>query len=201
MLLGPLSLLAGYLLGAVPFGYLLVRLRKGYDVRTTGSGSIGATNVTRTMGWAGGLLILLLDAGKGYLAVQLAAWLTGADVRWTAAGGVAALVGHSYPVYIRFRGGKSVATGLGVFVYFAPLAVAAVLGVWIVVVALWRYVALGSVLAAAAFPVFAYALYRPELAVSLAAVASACLIVLRHRSNLQNLARGTEDKLTFKRES
>jgi len=208
MAVGALSVLLAYLLGAIPFGFLLVKLGRGEDVRGTGSGSIGATNVTRAAGPLVGLLTLLLDMGKGFAAVAVATWLApqaagqarGAP-EWTAAAAVAAIVGHSYPVFLSFRGGKSVATALGAFVYFAPLAVAASLGVWLIVVAGWRFVSLGSVLAAAAFPLFAFSLYRPPLAITLAAVVGASVVILRHRSNLKRLVRGTEPKLTLKRGS
>jgi len=193
--LGLFSLLLAYLLGAIPFGYWLVRQRMGEDVRRYGSGATGATNVTRTAGWKLGLLTLALDVAKGYAAVALAAWLSGHDPRWMAGAAVAAIIGHSFPVFLGFRGGKSVAPGLGAFLYFTPLAVAAALGVWLVVVALWRYVALGSVLAAGAYPVVAFVLYRPTLAIQVAAVVGACIIILRHRSNLERLVKGTESKL------
>ena len=164
-----------------------------------GSGSTGATNVARAAGPVVGLLTLLLDTGKGFAAVLAAAWLGGAEPAWPAAAAVAAIVGHSFPVFLRFRGGKSVATALGAFLYFAPLAAVAALGVWLVVVAIWRFVSLGSVLAAAAFPLFAYGLYRPPLAITLAAGVGASIVILRHRSNLERLVRGTEPKLDPKR--
>jgi glycerol-3-phosphate acyltransferase PlsY len=191
--------LLAYLLGALPFGYWLFRLRARGDIRSFGSGSIGATNVTRAAGPALGLLTLALDVGKGYAAVICAAWLTGGDSRWLSGAAVAAVVGHSYPVFIRFRGGKSVATGAGVFLYLAPLAVVAAMVVWVVVVIAWRYIALGSVLAAGAYPLFAYSLYRPPLPVTLAAVVCAVLIIGRHRSNLERVALGTEPRFSFKR--
>jgi len=199
MLSGPLSLVLAYLLGAIPFGYMFVRFRLGGDIRAHGSGSTGATNVTRTAGLALGLLTLALDVGKGYAAVLAAFWLTEGDIRWVAAAAVAAVVGHSYPVFLRFRGGKSVATGVGVFLYLAPLAVAAALIVWLTVVFAWRYVALGSVLAAGAYPLFAFALYRPELSITLATVVCAVIIIVRHRSNLERLVQGTEPRFTLKR--
>lgn len=197
--LGPLSLLLAYLLGAVPFGYLLVKLRGGKDIRETGSGSTGATNVTRALGSAWGLLTLTLDVAKGYAAVEVAERLTGGDMRWVAPAAVAAIVGHSYPVFLGFRGGRSVATGAGVFVHLSPLAVLAVLGVWLVVVAVWRYVSLGSILASAAYPLFAFALDRPPLLLTLASVAAACLIIFRHWPNLERLVAGTEPKLRWKK--
>lgn len=201
MAMGALSVLLGYLLGAIPFGYLLVKLRRGEDVRGVGSGSTGATNVARAAGPVVGLVTLLLDAGKGFGAVAAAAWLARSEPVWMAAAAVAAIVGHSFPVFLRFRGGKSVATALGAFLYFAPLAAAAALGVWLVAVALWRYVSLGSVLAAAAFPLFAYCLYRPPLAITLAAGVGASIVILRHWSNLERLVRGTEPRVELKRKS
>lgn len=190
-----------YLLGSLPFGYVLVKLRGAGDVRALGSGSTGATNVARTLGPGAGLLVLALDAGKGYAAVWLAARLSEGDMRWTAAAGVAAIVGHSFPVFIRFRGGKSVATGLGVFLFLTPLAVAACLGVWLSALAIWRYVSLSSMLATAAYPVLAYALYRPTLPVLLAGVVGACIIVLRHHANIRQLMAGTENKFALRRKS
>lgn len=199
MATGALSVLLGYLLGAIPFGYLVVKLARGRDVRTSGSGGTGATNVTRAAGPVAGLITLLLDVGKGLGAVAAAAWLTRSEPAWVAAAAVAAIVGHSYPMFLRFRGGKSVATAVGAFVTFAPLAVAAALGVWLTVVAFWRYVSLASVLAAAAFPLFAYGLYRPPLAMTLAAGVGASIIILRHRSNLERLVKGIEPRLELKR--
>lgn len=197
--LGPASLLLAYLIGAIPFGYLLVKLKKGADIRRTGSGGTGATNVTRSLGPAWGLLTLALDTGKGYAAMELAAHLTGSDVRWLAPAAVAAIAGHSYPVLLRFRGGKGVATAVGAFIHFTPLALLPVLGVWLLVLLIWRYVSLASVLATAAYPLSAMALHRPPLVVTLGVVAGACLIIFRHRSNLERLARGTEPKLRWKR--
>lgn len=193
--LGLASLLLGYLLGALPFGFWLVRLRAGRDVRDYGSGATGATNVTRTAGWKLGLPTLALDVAKGYAAVAVAAELSGGDAGWMAGAAIAAILGHSFPVFLGFRGGKSVAPGLGAFLYFTPLAVAAAAGVWLVVLALWGYVALGSVLAAGVYPLFAYLIYHPPLTIQLAAVAGACIIILRHRSNLERLVKGTESRL------
>lgn len=197
--MGALAVALGYLVGAVPFGYLLVRRRLGQDVRAAGSGSIGATNVTRAAGPALGTLTLLLDLGKGAAAVEIASRLTAGDVRWMAAAGFAAIVGHSFPVFLGFRGGKSVATGVGVFAYFTPLPLLAALGVWVVVVAIWRYISLGSILAAASYPLLAMVIAHPPLAVSAAGVAGASLIILRHQANIQRLIAGTEPKLELKR--
>lgn len=198
-MLGALSVLLAYLLGAMPFGYLLVRWRRGEDVRAYGSGSTGATNVTRRAGPLVGVLTLVLDAAKGYLAMVVCASLTVGDVRWLAGAAVATLLGHSYPVFLGFHGGKSVATALGVFFFLAPLAVAAALGVWVVVFAAWRYVALASLLAAGAYPLLAFALYRPPLATTVATVACASLIIFRHRENLERLVAGAEPRFRLER--
>ncbi|MFQ5694767.1 MAG: glycerol-3-phosphate 1-O-acyltransferase PlsY [Terriglobia bacterium] len=199
MWLGPTSLLLAYLVGAIPVGYLFVRRARGEDIREHGSGATGATNAARRAGAVGGLVTLLADAGKGYAAVELAARLTGGDARWVGAAAVAAIVGHCYPVYIGFRGGKGVATGLGVFLRLAPWGALAALAVWAVALAVWRYVALGSVLATAAFPLLAFALYRPGLPTTLAAVLAASVVILRHSENLRRLAAGTEPRITPKK--
>lgn len=195
------SLLLAYLLGAVPFGYLLVKLRRGEDIRATGSGSIGAANVSRMLGLAGGLVTLALDVAKGYASVWLAATWTSHDTAAVAAAGVAATAGHMFPVYLGFRGGKGVATAAGAFIYLTPWAAVAVLAIWLLMVAVWRYVSLGSILATAAYPVFAYALYRPGLAVTLAGMVVASLIIIRHASNIQRLVAGIEPKLQLRRKA
>lgn len=156
-----LILVAAYLLGSIPFGLLIVKARGGPDVRTTGSGNIGAANVARSAGAVAGVLTLLLDAGKGYLAVWIVGRWTGGSVRWMMAAAVAAVVGHVFPVWLRFRGGKGVATGLGVFLPICPEAVAAGAALWLLMVGFWRYSSLGSIVAAAALPVFVYVFYAP----------------------------------------
>lgn len=191
-----------YLLGSIPFGYLLVRLRGGGDVRRTGSGGTGATNVTRSAGKGVGLLTLLLDALKGAAAVLVArAALGEGDEWWVCAAAVAAVLGHVFPVWLSFRGGKGVATGLGVFLVLAPLATLCALLVFAVVVWMWRYVSLGSMTAASVLPLAAWALgalgvgdraAAPVLAV---AVTGAALIVFMHRANIGRLLRGEESKL------
>ncbi|HEX8499640.1 MAG TPA: glycerol-3-phosphate 1-O-acyltransferase PlsY [Pyrinomonadaceae bacterium] len=190
-----------YLLGSVPFGYLLVRLRGGGDVRETGSGGTGATNVTRRAGRGAGILTLLLDASKGAAAVLAARAALGEGAGWwVCAAAAAAVLGHVFPVWLRFRGGKGVATGLGVFLVLAPLATLAALVVFAAVVWLWRYVSLGSVTATAVLPLAVWALGRlgvgdrapaPVLAV---AVTGAALIVFMHRANIGRLLRGEEGK-------
>jgi glycerol-3-phosphate acyltransferase PlsY len=190
-----------YLLGSIPFGYLIVKLTQRRDVRDAGSGNIGATNVGRVAGKAAGVLTLLLDAGKGYAAV----WLMGRLTEWhfpsMMAAGVAAVVGHMFPVWLKFKGGKGVATGVGVF---APICWSAVLGgllIWLLVVGIWRYVSLGSLLAAAAMPLLLYRLYEPQpapLALTAGAVAISALIIIKHRDNIGRLIAGHENRLKFR---
>ncbi len=195
----PLALGAAYLLGAIPFGYMIYRWTTGRDIRKEGSGNIGATNVTRVLGPVAGLITLVLDVAKGYLAVMLASWAGGGHRGWMSAGAVAVLLGHMYPVFLGFRGGKGVASALGAFVALAPHAVLAALVVWTAVVAVWRFVALGSVAAVALFPLAAWLVDRPTPAQTLGTVVAAVLIILRHSRNVRRLLSGTEGRLEFRR--
>jgi len=194
--------IAAYLLGSIPFGYLIVKMGSGSDVRGAGSGNIGATNVTRVAGKGAGLATLLLDVGKGYLAVWLAMRWSHGNIRWMMAAGVAVVLGHTFSCWLRFRGGKGVATGLGVFLAVAWQAVLATLLVWLVVVAFWRYISLGSVVAAAALPILVYLFYAPghapPLAVSFGSVAVAIIVIFKHRENIARLIAGTESRLRRK---
>ena len=194
--------IAAYLLGSIPFGYLIVKLGNGSDVRGAGSGNIGATNVTRVAGKAAGLATLALDTSKGYLAVWLAMRWSHGNIRWMMAAGVAVVLGHTLSCWLRFRGGKGVATGLGVFLAIAWQAVLATLLVWLVVVVFWRYISLGSVVAAAALPILVYLFYAPghapPLAVSFGSVAVAIIVIFKHRENIARLIAGTENRLRRK---
>jgi glycerol-3-phosphate acyltransferase PlsY len=203
-MLHALVLSLAYLLGSIPFGYLLVQLKGGGDVRATGSGGTGATNVTRRAGRAAGILTLALDAAKGAAAVLLARYFLTEDFGvswWVAAAALLAVLGHVYPVWLGFRGGKGVATGLGVFLSLAPLAVLCVLPLFVGVVWATRFVSLGSIIAAAAMPlsvwlVGASAAGDGRLAPLLtAATAGAALIIYMHRANIGRLLRGEENKL------
>lgn len=187
-----------YLLGSIPFGYLIVRASRGRDVRSSGSGNIGATNVTRVAGKFAGLVTLILDAAKGYFAVWLAIhWFHG-SIRWVMTAAVLAVLGHVFSCWLKFRGGKGVATGLGVFLPICWQAMAAAAAVWIVVLAFWRYVSLASVAAAAALPFLVYAFYAPHhaptLAVSLSSVVVGVVIILKHRGNIRRLIAGKEGR-------
>lgn len=202
-----LAVIIAYLIGSIPFGYLIVRVTGRGDVRETGSGGTGATNVSRRAGKAAGVLTLVLDALKGFLAIQVARILLKSVDPTTAswiisAAAVAALLGHVFPVWLRFRGGKGVATGVGVFLALAPIAVFCAGVVFVAVVWLTKYVSLGSILAATTIPVFVwlYSVFvnpvadlRPLLAVSLA---GALLIVFAHRGNIARLLSGTESRIT-----
>ncbi len=195
--------LAAYLLGSIPFGFLIVKKRQGRDIRAAGSGNIGAANVTREAGMAAGVSTLLLDAAKGYLAVWLAARFTGDDITWMIVAALAAIAGHMFPLWLGFRGGRGVATGVGVFFPICALAVAAALFIWLVVVLLWRYVSLGSIAAAASLPLLTYLLYAPghapPLAVSVGASLAAAMIIIQHRPNIARLIAGTETRVTLRR--
>jgi glycerol-3-phosphate acyltransferase PlsY len=181
---------------------LIVKLSEGRDIRASGSGNIGAANVTRTAGKGAGVLTLLLDAAKGYVAVWLASLLTG-DVAWMVAAGLAAIAGHFYPVWLRFKGGKGVATGVGVFLPICWQAVAAALVVWLLTVAVSRYVSLASMLATGSLPILTYFLYAPgyapPLAVTGGATLAAVAIILKHHENIRRLAAGQEPKFKFKK--
>jgi glycerol-3-phosphate acyltransferase PlsY len=184
--------LAAYLLGSIPFALILAR-RWGSDLRTVGSGNLGAANVMRASGVSAGILVAILDMTKGAASVWLAARVSdGAPL--PAAAGLAAIIGHIYPVWLRFRGGKGVATACGVFSILTPLAVPPALAIFATAVWLTKYISLGSVLASIALPPIAYALGSPASAVVAAAAASA-FIVFRHRSNLVRLFTGTERRV------
>jgi len=191
------ALLLAYFLGAIPFGYLLVKWKTGGDVRGVGSGNIGATNVVRTTGWAVGVATLLLDIAKGFLAVWAAGRLTGGDMRWMAAAAVVVMLGHAYTVFLRFRGGKAVASFVGAFLYLTPLALTAVLVVFVAVVAWSRYISLGSIVAAAVFPLAVWLIAGPIWPIEAAAVFSAAFIILKHSSNIRRLRAGSESAFSF----
>jgi glycerol-3-phosphate acyltransferase PlsY len=192
-----------YLLGSIPFGLLIVKAQGGPDIRSAGSGNIGAANVARHAGAVAGALTLLLDAGKGYLAVWLAAHWSGGNMHWMMASAVAAVIGHVFPIWLRFRGGKGVATSLGVFLPICWQAVAAAALLWLVVVAFWRYSSLGSITAAAAMPVLVYLYYSPQRApatyISLSTILISLLVLAKHRGNLERLIAGKENRLGLRR--
>jgi glycerol-3-phosphate acyltransferase PlsY len=204
-----------YLLGSIPFGYLIVRTTQGADVRETGSGGTGATNVSRRAGKTAGLITLLLDALKGAAAIAIAKVILGLPVFgegalpgpalentywWVAAAAIAVIIGHIFPVWLRFRGGKGVATGVGVFLVLMPLAVVFAGLIFLLVVWRTRYVSLGSILAAVAIPLFVLLrnvfVQRVDsfMPIMCAAMAGAMLIVFAHGENIGRLRAGSENR-------
>jgi glycerol-3-phosphate acyltransferase PlsY len=190
--MGSLTILVGYLAGSVPFAFLLAR-RVGIDVRMAGSGNVGAANVVRTTGFRRGLIVMALDVAKGAAAVAFA-YVAGAGSGVMALTGAAAVVGHIYPVWLRFHGGKGVAVAAGVFAMLIPVATAIAMTLFLIIVWTTRYVSLGSIAATLALPPAAWLTGAPAGVVG-AAAGTAGLIVFRHRSNLRRLRRGTERRL------
>jgi acyl phosphate:glycerol-3-phosphate acyltransferase len=192
---------AAYLLGSIPFGLLLGKLFGAADVRKAGSGNIGATNVARVAGPLAGILTLLLDAAKGAFAVVLAARLSEQSSTWMMIAGLCALVGHCFPIWLGFRGGKGVATAAGVFGVLCPPAFLGAVILFLLVVAYWRFVSLGSISAAAAMPLLIYFLWAPHHAppytVTFGSLAAAILIVYKHDANIQRLVQGDEPKFSL----
>jgi acyl phosphate:glycerol-3-phosphate acyltransferase len=187
-----------YLIGSIPFGYLIVKLKEGRDVRSSGSGNIGATNVLRTAGRSSAVLTLLLDAAKGYLAVWLAGRSSQDSPQTVALAAIAAVLGHLFPVFLKFKGGKGVATVLGVFLYASPIPILIAAGSFVCVVVVFRYVSLGSIVAAVVFPA-AYLLltYPGNLSwwLSFAVLVCPGLVIAKHHENIQRLWAGTERKV------
>ena len=214
-----------YLLGSIPFGYILVRIFRKQDVRTIGSGNIGATNVARSGAKGLGIATLILDAAKGYAAAWIGAmaiaykWVVipGYDLNWTnlmhsyhanghgyvieGMAALCAILGHMYPVWLKFRGGKGVATGVGAFLEIAPIAVGIVLLIFIITVWLSRYVSLGSIIATAVFPILACLIYRHGYSANFFSFVVAFFIIYRHKDNIRRLLNGTESKFGSKKQT
>jgi glycerol-3-phosphate acyltransferase PlsY len=192
---------AAYLLGSIPFGLLLGKLFGAADIRKAGSGNIGATNVARVAGPLAGVLTLLLDAAKGALAVVLASRLSEQSSTWMMIAGLSALLGHCFPIWLGFHGGKGVATAAGIFLVLCPPAFLGAAILFVLVVAYWRFVSLGSIAAAASMPLLIYFLWAPHhappYAVTFGSLAAALLIVYKHGANIQRLVQGDEAKFSF----
>jgi acyl phosphate:glycerol-3-phosphate acyltransferase len=190
-------IVAAYLLGSIPFALLLARRVSAVDLRQVGSGNLGAANVVRVSGVTAGLVVALLDIAKGAASVLLAAGLSRGDAA-PAVAGLAAIVGHVYPVWARFRGGKGVATACGVFAVLTPMAMLPALAIFVVTVLITKYISLASLLASIALPGLAYVAGSPAPAIA-SACAAVLLIVLRHRSNVARLRTGTERRFGVRR--
>ena len=191
-----ISLIVSYLLGSIPVGYLIVSATTGGDIRKTGSGGTGATNVSRRAGKGAGILTLVLDAWKGSAAVIIAKILVG-DIQyamwWIGIAGIVAMLGHVFPVWLRFRGGKGVATGVGVFLVLAPVAVLFSGILFVIIVWATRYVSRGSMIAALAIPLFGW-LSNVATPIIISTFIGAILIVYAHRTNIGRLLTHTENK-------
>jgi glycerol-3-phosphate acyltransferase PlsY len=193
-----LAVVIAYLLGGVPFGYLFVRFALNKDIRTMGSGNIGATNVHRTAGGKAGVIVLLLDIFKGFFAVWIASVLTQGNPVGSGMAAVAVMLGHSFPVFLGFRGGKAVACFIGAFLFIAPLALLAVTVLFVLTVAISKYISLGSILGALVFPLFVWLIMHPPAPILASAIFAGLLIVYRHKANIQRIVAGNENVFALK---
>ena len=194
-----LSVLVAYLVGGIPFGYLLVRWKTGEDVRSMGSGNIGATNVLRSAGRAIGVATLLLDIAKGFFAVWLTARMSDASPLWMSLAALAVMAGHAYPVFLKFEGGKAVASFVGAFLYLTPVPMATVLVLFVIVVAATRHISMGSIVAAGALWLAVWLIEHPPVIEVCAALIAGAFIVYRHQANIARLRAGTESVLNLAR--
>src|SRR5579863_6511584 len=194
-----LALVAAYIIGAIPFGFLLVKWKTVADIRASGSGNIGATNVLRTTGWQAGAATLALDIAKGYAAVWLAGYLTEANPVWMAAAVLAVMAGHAFPIFLRGKGGKAVASFVGAWLCVTPLPLLATLVVFLAMVGWTRFISVGSIVAAGAFPLAVWLISHPPLPVTLAAIVSGAFIIYRHGENIARLQAGNENVFSFRR--
>ena len=193
MISGLLAVLIAYLLGGIPFGYLLVRWTTGKDVRAEGSGNIGATNVLRTTGRGAGIATLILDIAKGVTAVWIADQLTSSDAFWMSSAALAVMAGHAFPVFLKFKGGKAVASFTGAFLYLTPLPLLAVAVIFAITAASSGYISAASIVGAATFPFGVWMILHPPASVLIASFIAGGFIVYRHKSNLERLRKGTEN--------
>lgn len=193
-----LSTVLAYLIGGLPVGYWFVRVTMGSDIRTMGSGNIGATNVQRTAGTKAGVIVLMLDILKGFLAVWISGLMNRQDSVALALAACAVMVGHCYPIILGFKGGKAVACFIGAFAVVTPLPLAAVILVFVTTVALSRFISLGSIIGALAFPILVGLIQHPAAPILYAAVFAAVLVIYRHKANIGRLRAGTENVFSFK---
>jgi glycerol-3-phosphate acyltransferase PlsY len=195
-----LSIPLAYLLGSIPFGYILVKMFLHKDIRATGSGNIGATNVARSGAKGLGIATLLLDLGKAFLAVKIAQHLAPANYDVAVVAAVAAILGHVFPIWLGFRGGKGVASALGVFLALTPLSAACTFAIFLIVVLITRYVSLASIVGSAAFPLFGlyFVPYRSPIVIA-GCLFIPLLIIVKHRQNIRRLLDGTENRFGAKK--
>ena len=205
-----IGIAVSYLFGGIPVGFLAAKMIKGVDIRTVGSGNIGATNVGRLLGKAGFSGVFILDFLKGFLPVVLFAacivrFAEGVNpINLKIVLGLSAIIGHMFTPFLKFKGGKGVATSCGVFFGLAPVAAACALGVWLITLGIWRYVSLSSILAAIALPTAFILTNRESLgeehAIAIFCALVALLVIIRHASNIKRLAKGTENKIGRKKQ-
>jgi acyl phosphate:glycerol-3-phosphate acyltransferase len=193
-----LAVLIAYLLGGVPFGYLFVRFALHKDIRTMGSGNIGATNVHRTAGGKAGVIVLVLDILKGFFAVLIAGALTHGDPLALALAAVAVMIGHSFSIFLGFKGGKAVACFIGAFLFIAPLALLVVAIIFVLTVSVSKHISLGSIVGASLFPLVMWLILHPPTPILCAAIFAAALIIYRHKANIQRILAGNENVFSFK---
>jgi len=192
-----IALIVAFLVGGIPFGYLLVRWKTGEDVREKGSGNIGATNVLRTTGRSIAVATMLLDIAKGFFAVWLADKLSGGSPTWMSLAALAVMAGHAYPIFLKFQGGKAVASFIGAFLYLMPIPMIAALMVFIIVVAATRQISMGSMIAAGSLPFATWLIEHPPSIVVLSTVVAAVFLIYRHRANIERIRTGTESVFRF----
>lgn len=192
MLNAILVILASYLIGSIPFGLIVGKIWANLDVREYGSGNIGTSNVLRTVGLPAAIIVFALDVGKGAIAVYLGSLVGGEIVQILA--GVAAIAGHNWPIYLKFKGGKGIATSLGAVVSLTPMIALILLGLWIIIVGITRYISLASLTAAVLFPIFLI-VSRSSTAYIVAGFMISAFAFYRHRANIQRLLAGTELKI------
>jgi len=192
-----LAVVIAFLVGGIPFGYLLVRLKTGEDVRAMGSGNIGATNVLHTTGPAIAVTTLALDIAKGVFAVWLADKLSDGSPLWMSLAALAVMAGHAYPVFLKFQGGKAVASFIGAFLYLTPIPMMAALLVFVIVVAATKQISMGSIVAAGSLPLAAWLIEHPPSIVILATLGAAVFVIYRHWANIERIRAGTESVFRF----
>jgi acyl phosphate:glycerol-3-phosphate acyltransferase len=192
-----LAIVVAYLVGGIPFGYLLVRWKTGEDVRAKGSGNIGATNVLRTTGRAVAVATLALDIAKGVFAVWLADKLSDSSPLWMSLAALAVMAGHAYPLFLKFQGGKAVASFIGAFLYLTPIPMITALLVFVIVVAATRQISSGSIVAAGSLPLATWLIEHPPSIVILATLLAAVFVIARHAENIARIRSGTESVFRF----